>query len=127
MNLPVPGCSISLQAALVQMFPEETAARAAEVETPRAAESERGVDELPLFVLDAMLPGQSMHLHVFEPRYLRLVRRALAQPSRQFGMVAPSAHRSSPSHGLESRYASPCASHGSVVVIDMVSELDPNP
>ena len=92
MNLPVPGCSISLQAALVQMFPEETAARAAEVETPRAAESERGVDELPLFVLDAMLPGQSMHLHVFEPRYLRLVRRALAQPSRQFGMVAGRVH-----------------------------------
>jgi len=120
MNLPVPGCSISLQAALVRMFPEETAARAAEVETPRAAESERGVDELPLFVLDAMLPGQCMHLHVFEPRYLRLVRRALAQPSRQFGMVAPSADP------LESRSA-PCASHGSVVVIEMVSQLDPNP
>ena len=120
MNLPVPGCSISLQAALVRMFPEETAARAAEVETPRAAESERGVDELPLFVLDAMLPGQCMHLHVFEPRYLRLVRRALAQPSRQFGMVAPSGDP------LESRSA-PCASHGSVVIIEMVSQLDPNP
>jgi Lon protease-like protein len=124
MNLPVPGCSISLQAALVRMFPAETAARAAEVVTPRLAESEGGVDELPLFVLDAMLPGQSMHLHVFEPRYLTLVRRALAQPSRQFGMVAPSANRSSTSHGLESRHSSPCASHGSLVVIDMVSELD---
>ena len=124
MNLPVPGCSISLQAALLLLFPAETAARAAEVVTPRLAES---VDELPLFVLDAMLPGQSMHLHVFEPRYLALVRRALAQPSRHFGMVAPSANRSSTAHGLESRHSSPCASHGSLVVIDMVSELDPNP
>ena len=125
MNLPVPGCSISLQAALLLLFPVETAARAAEVvTTPRLAESEGGVDELPLFVLDAMLPGQSMHLHVFEPRYLTLVRRALAQPSRHFGMVAPSANRSSTAHGLESRHSSPCASHGSLVVIDMVSELD---
>ena len=123
MNLPVPGCSISLQAALVRMFPAETAARAAEVVPPRLAESEGGVDDLGLFVLDAMLPGQSMHLHVFEPRYLTLVRRALAHPSRQFGMVAPSANRSSTSHGLESRHSSPCASHGSLVVIDMVSEL----
>ena len=76
---------------------------------------------LPLFPLKAVLmPGGVMALRVFEPRYLRLVRRALAQPSRQFGMVAPSADP------LESRSA-PCASHGSVVVIDMVSELDPNP
>ena len=124
MNLPVPGCSISLQAALERMYPAATAARAAEAVTPRQVESGEGVDDLPLFVLDAILPGQSMHLHVFEPRYLALVRRALAQPSRQFGMVAASARAASPSHGLASRHASPCASHGSLVVIEMVSELD---
>eukprot|EP00435_Cladocopium_sp_Y103_P044461 s1291_g12.t1 len=42
--------------------------------------------ELPLFVLDAMLPLQRLHLNVFEPRYCALVRRALAS-GRRFGMV----------------------------------------
>ena len=124
-NLPVPSCSTSLQTAVERLFPAESAARAAEELQSRQPESgggSSGVDQLPLFVLDAMVPGQCMHLHVFEPRYLLLVRRALAHPSRQFGMVAPP---SGPRHVLQPRSAwGPCASHGVIVVVEMVSELD---
>jgi len=41
---------------------------------------------LPLFVLDATLPRQHLQLNVFEPRYVDMVRRALAG-NRCFGMV----------------------------------------
>lgn len=42
--------------------------------------------ELPLFVLDAMTPGQELTLNVFEERYKLMVRRCL-QATRRFGMV----------------------------------------
>ena len=42
--------------------------------------------ELPLFVLDAITPGQEITLNVFEERYKVMVRRCL-QGSRRFGMV----------------------------------------
>jgi Lon protease-like protein len=44
--------------------------------------------ELPLFVLDPMVPGQEITLNVFEERYKRMVRRCM-QHTRRFGMVAP--------------------------------------
>lgn len=45
-----------------------------------------GGGELPLFVLDAMTPGQELTLNVFEERYKLMVRRCL-QATRRFGMV----------------------------------------
>lgn len=50
---------------------------------------------LPLFVLDSILPGQKMLLHVFEIRYRLLIQRALAEHNRRFGMVGyvRSSHR----------------------------------
>lgn len=54
---------------------------AALVHTPHAV-------ELPLFVLDPMVPGQEITLNVFEERYKRMVRRCM-QHTRRFGMVAP--------------------------------------
>eukprot|EP00041_Stephanoeca_diplocostata_P018558 m.389257 g.389257 ORF g.389257 m.389257 type:complete len:457 (+) comp21049_c0_seq1:161-1531(+) len=42
--------------------------------------------EMPLFILDPMLPRQSIYLHVFEPRYVNLVNDCLAG-GRRFGMV----------------------------------------
>ena len=44
--------------------------------------------ELPVFVLDPMIPGQEITLNVFEERYKRMVRRCM-QHTRRFGMVAP--------------------------------------
>ncbi|CAE8639898.1 unnamed protein product, partial [Polarella glacialis] len=74
-------------------FPEAYARRRAAAEQeaalpglaePSAAPQGQG-DELPLFILDAMLPLQRMHLNVFEPRYRSLVRTSLAG-GRRFGM-----------------------------------------
>lgn len=48
----------------------------------------RDAVELPLFVLDPMVPGQEITLNVFEERYKRMVRRCM-QHTRRFGMVAP--------------------------------------
>lgn len=73
---------------LASSFPVEYAARQEgilEGDDTCDDESTRGLS-LPIFVLDSMLPGQHMHLNVFEPRYVGMVRRAL-QGSRCFGMV----------------------------------------
>jgi Lon protease-like protein len=43
---------------------------------------------MPLFLMDeALFPGQRIQMHIFEPRYRLLLRRAMAG-SRQFGFVA---------------------------------------
>lgn len=72
-------------------FPAEYAARAAEEEgssLPRLPHVTTGGKKiLPLFVLDSLLPGQRMFLHIFELRYRLLIQRAVAQHNRCFGMV----------------------------------------
>ena len=129
LSLAVPACSTALHAALMRLFPAETAARAAEeaaaVAAAPAASDGGGIDELPLFVLDAMVPGQRLHLHVYEDRYLRLMRRALARPERHFGMVAPrgSGHAGLVVHGRGPLLEQRIAHVGSLVVIENVSDL----
>lgn len=86
----VPQVSLALQDALGRLFPAAAARRAAEEAAAPPLASASGVPSLPLFVLEPLLPGQVMQLHVFEPRYIRLVQRCLAEPAldRCFGMVA---------------------------------------
>jgi hypothetical protein len=50
-------------------FPEEYAERRSEHETTTYA----GVDLMPLFVMDVVLPCQKMALNIFEPRYRLMV------------------------------------------------------
>ena len=100
----VPHCSFSLQEALTRMFPAETAEREAEEAALPAAPSVGGMPSLPLFVLEALMPGQEMALHVFEPRYIHLTRRALSDPAlgRCLGMcAAPSGGK--PTFGVTAR------------------------
>lgn len=63
-------------------FPEEY--------TERKAENDSlinpGVDLLPLFVMDVVLPCQKFHLNIFEPRYRLMVRRIM-EGNRRMGMV----------------------------------------
>jgi len=61
--------------------------------------------QLPIFVLDSMLPGQTMTLNVFEPRYLAMVRNALRTTGRSFGMVGADPQRMGApyDHGVEVR------------------------
>lgn len=74
LDLPV---SIVLQNVLERSFPEETAERrrestsfveeqAASVGTAAAAPASH---DLPIFVMACILPGETMQLNIFEPRY----------------------------------------------------------
>jgi len=46
---------------------------------------------IPIFPLPSalLLPGGQLPLNVFEPRYLAMVKHALATPTRLIGMVQP--------------------------------------
>jgi Lon protease-like protein len=84
--------SIALERLLRHSFPSEYSNREAEEgesALPRRL-ARGGGKTLPLFVLDPMLPGQQMFLHVFEIRYRVLIQRALADHDRRFGMMGVS-------------------------------------
>lgn len=75
-----------LRSFLKAAYPVEYAERDAE-ERSSAATNNSSEPSLPLFVMASMLPGERMRLHIFEPRYRLLVRRAM-EGSRRLGMVA---------------------------------------
>jgi hypothetical protein len=70
-ELPV---SITLQNILSKVYPDEYAARAAEVAGAAAAAAAAAAGggaerlSLPLFVMSMLLPGEKMALNIFEPR-----------------------------------------------------------
>lgn len=73
--------TIDLAEIISRVFPEAAVTRAQEIET------EASHNGLPLFVCNACLPGQVVNLHIFEPRYRLMMRRALMY-NRRFGMAA---------------------------------------
>ncbi|KAF4631670.1 hypothetical protein G7Y89_g6454 [Cudoniella acicularis] len=70
---------------LTGLCPEALAARA---EAAQAEES-TGLGELdtPLFVCTLSFPSMPTFLHVFEPRYRLMIRRAIESGDRKFGMI----------------------------------------
>ncbi|PWZ56524.1 LON peptidase N-terminal domain and RING finger protein 1 [Zea mays] len=62
--------SVTLSNIIQRNFPEEYAERRSEHETMTYA----GVDLMPLFVMDVVLPSQKMALNIFEPRYRLMVK-----------------------------------------------------
>ena len=86
-----PQPSLTLQHALQLLHPNEVSERLNEESTrEEIAAVHDGIRSLPLFILEPLLPGQTIQLHVFEPRYIRLTQRALAETAlgRCFGMTA---------------------------------------
>lgn len=73
--------TVDLAEIISRVFPEAAMMRAQEIET------EASHDGLPLFVCNSCLPGQVVSLHIFEPRYRLMMRRALML-DRRFGMAA---------------------------------------
>ena len=63
---------------------------------------------LPIFPLPGvlLLPGGRLPLNIFEPRYLNMVRDAIAGP-RLIGMIQPSVHSDDP--GSAETYRTGCA------------------
>ncbi|KAG8388709.1 hypothetical protein BUALT_Bualt02G0153600 [Buddleja alternifolia] len=77
-------CSISvtLNNIIQKNFPEEYEER----KTEHDSLTNPGVDLLPLFVMDVILPCQKLQLNIFEPRYRLMVRRIM-EGNRRMGMV----------------------------------------
>ena len=89
-----PTLSIALARLLANTFPEAYQMRAQQATPlPNLVHSNDDDDHqaLPLFVLEPLLPGQRMYLHVFEMRYRFLVQHVMQQQQSnhrpQFGMV----------------------------------------
>ncbi|KAG9154762.1 hypothetical protein Leryth_014260 [Lithospermum erythrorhizon] len=74
--------SVTLNNIIQRNFPEEYIARDAEQKNL----TNPGVDLLPLFVMDVIIPCQKLQLNIFEPRYRLMVRRAM-EGNRRMGMV----------------------------------------
>ncbi|KAM2076379.1 hypothetical protein ACFX1T_039132 [Malus domestica] len=74
--------SVTLNDIIQKNFPEEFAERKLENDQM----TNFGVDLMPLFVMDVVLPFQKFPLHIFEPRYRLMVRRIM-EGNRRMGMV----------------------------------------
>ncbi|XP_072972489.1 uncharacterized protein [Typha angustifolia] len=74
--------SVTLNNIIQKSFPEEHAERKLEHETMTYL----GVDLMPLFVMDVVLPCQKLSLNIFEPRYRLMVRRIM-EGNHRMGMV----------------------------------------
>ncbi|CAL0319881.1 unnamed protein product [Lupinus luteus] len=77
-------CSISvtLKNIIEKNFPEEYAERKQEHDSLINS----GVDLLPLFVMDVVIPCQKFPLNIFEPRYRLMIRRVM-EGNHRMGMV----------------------------------------
>ncbi|KAH7665280.1 putative E3 ubiquitin ligase protein [Dioscorea alata] len=74
--------SVTLNNIIQKNFPEEYAERKSEQESLTYL----GVDLMPLFVMDVVLPCQKLSLNIFEPRYRLMVRRIM-EGNHRMGMV----------------------------------------
>ncbi|WCJ35902.1 LON peptidase N-terminal domain and RING finger protein 3 [Euphorbia peplus] len=76
--------SVTLNNIIQKIFPEEYAERKSE----HKSLTNLGVDLIPLFVMDVVIPCQKFPLHIFEPRYRLMVRRIM-EGNHRMGMVVP--------------------------------------
>ncbi|GAA5956016.1 hypothetical protein JCM3765_000070 [Sporobolomyces pararoseus] len=77
--------NIALNSVIETAFPALAAERAASIREDELAH----LANIPIFICTAAWPGIQTFLHIFEPRYRLMMRRALESPSREFGMVLP--------------------------------------
>ena len=74
-----------LSALLTHLCPDLIAARLESVSLEEQAAT--GDTRVPLFVCTMAYPGMPMFLHIFEPRYRLMIRRAMESGDRKFGMM----------------------------------------
>ncbi|CAN0896029.1 LON peptidase N-terminal domain and RING finger protein 1 [Linum grandiflorum] len=74
--------SVTLNNIIQKTFPVEYGERKSEHDSL----TNLGVDLIPLFVMDVVVPCQKFPLHIFEPRYRLMVRRIM-EGNRRMGMV----------------------------------------
>ncbi|EFE40775.1 ATP-dependent protease (CrgA), putative [Trichophyton verrucosum HKI 0517] len=120
-NLPMilpddPG-NRALNAFSYFIFPERRLSqiRGVPVEQPGASK----IDELPLFVCTVSFPSMPTYLHVFEPRYRRMILRVVENGTRRFGSVMLN------QTGERTGQSEPCvhARYGTLLEIDRLESL----
>jgi len=77
--------NLALQSVIETAFPTLAAERASSIREDELAH----LANVPIFICTTAWPGIPTFLHIFEPRYRLMMRRALESPSREFGMVLP--------------------------------------
>ncbi|GAA5917695.1 hypothetical protein JCM6882_003474 [Rhodosporidiobolus microsporus] len=75
----------ALLSVIVTALPLLAAERDASVKEDELAQ----LSSVPIFICTAAYPGIKTFLHIFEPRYRLMIRRALESPSQSFGMLLP--------------------------------------
>lgn len=76
---------------LTGLYPEALAARAESVQQEEA--NHMGELDTPLFICTLAYPTMPTFLHIFEPRYRLMIRRAMESGDRKFGMLLPNRHQ----------------------------------
>ncbi|PWW75535.1 hypothetical protein C7212DRAFT_296354 [Tuber magnatum] len=87
--LPAQSSNKRLTELLVGLCPEALSQRAMAGAMESMAGSGDGGLLTPIFVCTASYPGMPTPLHIFEPRYRLMVRRACESGARKFGMLLP--------------------------------------
>ncbi len=91
----IPGqpCNSTIRALQDALDPEAVQVRQFALEQ----EDEKGLQnnglDTPIFVCCLSYPRMPTFLHIFEPKYRLMMRRAMESGTRRFGMVLPNAHR----------------------------------
>mmetsp|Transcript_36360 Transcript_36360/g.94567 ORF Transcript_36360/g.94567 Transcript_36360/m.94567 type:complete len:473 (-) Transcript_36360:1799-3217(-) len=78
--------TVVLRSIIEKNFAEELKKRKEEDKAEKDMQVGEGSVRLPLFVMDAVLPGEQIDLNIFEPRYRLMIRRCL-EGSGKFGMI----------------------------------------
>ena len=81
-ELPI---NLTLQSLLERCFPDEYKSRQEEEANGVIGEGGR-TPSLPLFVLSTVLPGETIALNIFEPRYRLMIRRVM-EGNKRFGII----------------------------------------
>ena len=81
-ELPI---NLTLQSLLERCFPDEYKRRHEE-EANGIIREEGRTPSLPLFVLSTVLPGETIALNIFEPRYRLMIRRVM-EGNKRFGII----------------------------------------
>ncbi|KAF3940081.1 hypothetical protein ABW19_dt0201440 [Dactylella cylindrospora] len=96
---------------LVSTFcPEAAAARELQI----AEELSDGEHVVPIFACALTFPHMPMFLHIFEPRYRLMLRRAIDDGTRCFGMVS---HRRGPAPTPDGNFDAPFTQYGTMLYV----------
>ncbi|KAF3926852.1 hypothetical protein ABW20_dc0103112 [Dactylellina cionopaga] len=83
-NITERGGNNRLTKLVSTLYPDAVAAREAQA----ATDIPTGGHKVPIFACAMAFPQMPMFLHIFEPRYRLMLRRAIADGTRSFGMVS---------------------------------------